>query len=296
MDDRQINEYFKKQAQNSQAGVILAVAGGILALYGLFFSQTATELMFFGGIVLVIVGIFFSIHVKEKAKEEAGQKLARSVLSDVFQAYSYDPKGSIDDYIIRDANMGFPFSYDEIRGSDHVQANYRGIQIEMSDISLVDVTVTTNRKGQTTRREDVRFKGLWLICDFGQTLCADVRISERVNLFHNLFSSDQPSGNEPFDQRFSVYAEYPPDLERVLTPQMMEYILQADNAGGGDLYMRFTKEGKVHIAIHTNRDFFEIPSIQNATAATLRQQFHHELRYVTGLIDILRLAEPADLK
>ena len=97
MDDRQINEYFKKQAQNSQAGVILAVAGGILALYGLFFSQTATELMFFGGIVLVILIAFSRMYLGVHTPLDVGVSLLIAlvmilVLRPIFTSAEENPR------------------------------------------------------------------------------------------------------------------------------------------------------------------------------------------------------------
>lgn len=34
--------------------------------------------------------------------------------------------------------MVFPFRYDKLRGSDYIKATYRGLNIELSDVELIN--------------------------------------------------------------------------------------------------------------------------------------------------------------
>ena len=59
---------------------------------------------------------------------------------------------------------------------------------------------------------------------------------------------------------------------------------------GGEVYMSFLRKGKLHIAVKTNRDFFEMGS-GSPDAAALRRKFTGEIRYFTDLIDELKLTD-----
>ena len=74
--------------------------------------------------------------------------------------------------------MVFPFSYCSADGSDHIKANYNGLNIEMGDIELFDETEIRDEEGNISTSKDSVFKGQWLTCDFGKELAGQVFISE----------------------------------------------------------------------------------------------------------------------
>ena len=76
--------------------------------------------------------------------------------------------------------MVFPFDYNKATGSDHIKAVYNGLNIELSDIELINEEETTDADGNTERSSATFFKGQWLICDFGKELSGEVYISERT--------------------------------------------------------------------------------------------------------------------
>ena len=69
---------------------------------------------------------------------------------------------------------------------------------------------------------------------------------------------------------------------------MMEYILTAAGKAGGEVYMAFLRGGKLHVAVKTGRDFFELGKSE-ANVERLRQKFLGELHWFTDIIDELRL-------
>ena len=83
----------------------------------------------------------------------------------------------------------------------------------------------------------------------------------------------------------------------LLTPHMMERVLHMDALANGDSYLRFGRDGRVHIAVATGRNLFEVGADANAEA--LREKFRSEIRSVTQLLDAAKwqgdLAHPADL-
>ena len=59
---------------------------------------------------------------------------------------------------------------------------------------------------------------------------------------------------------------------------------------GGDVYLSFLRGGKLHIAVQTGKDFFELGK-SAAKVDELRQKFLRELRWFTDIIDELRVEE-----
>lgn len=54
--------------------------------------------------------------------------------------------------------------------------------------------------------------------------------------------------------------------------------------------MSFLKEGKVHIAVESDRDFFEIGG-GSADPDRLREKIRSQIRWFTDMMDELRLTE-----
>ena len=92
--------------------------------------------------------------------------------------------------------------------------------------------------------------------------------------------------NETFNNRFLVTAQNVQEAYYILTPHMMEYILTMADKSGGDVCMSFLRDGKMHVAVKTGRDFFELGK-SNADVEGLRRKFLGELRWFTDMIDTL---------
>lgn len=96
--------------------------------------------------------------------------------------------------------------------------------------------------------------------------------------------------NEQFDKRFCVRADDPQEAYYIVTPHMMEYIISIADKSGGTVYMSFLRDGKLHVAVQTGRDFFELGK-SNANVEELRQKFLGELRWFTDIVDTLRVED-----
>ena len=96
--------------------------------------------------------------------------------------------------------------------------------------------------------------------------------------------------NEQFGKRFCVRADDPQEAYYILTPHMMEYISTMADKSGGTVYMSFLHDGKMHVAVQTGRDFFELGKSKTDVEG-LRQKFLGELRWFTDMVDTLRVED-----
>ena len=228
---------------------------------------------------------------QEKNRSRLKKLLSDDVISGVIKAVlgdaaEYNPWGKI-----KPGSMVLPFSYNCTEGSDHIQAVYHGLNMELGDIELIDETEDTDiETGQTEKTRNTQFKGQWLTCDFGKELAGEVYLSERPPKTRRKLKSNITMDNEQFDKRFCVRADDPQEAYYLLTPHMMEYITAMADKSGGTVYLSFLRSGKLHVAVQTGRDFFELGK-SNANVGELRQKSLGELRWFTDLVDTLRVED-----
>ena len=290
MEEKQMmtNEQLESELQSLRNKATIAKA----LTYG---SGAAMVLCFITALIpLAIVFIVIALiggYLLEKNSSKLKKLLSDNVISGVIKealgdAVEYNPWGKINP-----GSMVFPFSYNCADGSDHIKAVYNGLNIELGDIELIDETEDTDiETGQTETSRNTQFKGQWLTCDFGKELSGEVYISEWTKKDRRSMKSNVTMDNEQFSKRFCVRADNPQDAYYLLTPHMMEYIITMADKSGGTVYMSFMRNGKMHVAVKTGRDFFELGK-SNADVGKLRQKFLGELRWFTDIVDTLRVED-----
>ena len=237
-------------------------------------------------LVLLLVGGYLWGKSAGVAKKLLSDKVVGVVLKEVLgDAVEYNPWGKINP-----GSMVFPFSYNCVDGSDHIKAVYNGLNIELGDIELIDETEYIDENGVSQKSRNTLFKGQWLTCDFGKELVGEVYISEWTQKDRRCMKSNVTMDNEQFSKRFCVRADNPQEAYYILTPHMMEYILAMADKSGGTVYLSFLRNGKLHVAVKTGRDFFELGK-SNADVEGLRRKFLDELRWFTDMIDTLRVED-----
>lgn len=239
-------------------------------------------------VLTFVFGFQFAKH-NEALKKTLGSNVINEVLNEVFESVEYNPFGKITS--ISGAGMVFPFHYDKIRGSDYIKATYRGLNIELSDIELINAEENIDAEGNVDRSENTVFRGQWLICDFGKELSGEVHISGKSKKSYGIsINGNVKMENERFNKQFFVSAQNPEEAYYILTPHMMEYILSMSEKSGGTVYMSFLRGGKLHIAVQTGRDFFELGG-GKVNIESLRNKFLEELHWFTSIIDELQLTD-----
>ncbi len=212
------------------------------------------------------------------------------MLSEVFDEVEYDAYRHISPEVIY-ASGAFPFGFDKASGGDYIKASYRGVGLELCDLMLEEEvrTTSTDSDGNSTSDTSNRivFVGQWLILDFHKELSADLGVYEGLRKRYDQIETE----NAEFNKRYGISCDSVHDAFYILTPNMMEHIMDMDRRAGGKIYLRFLREGKIHMAVHSRRDHFEVGNLNDADLATLKLKFRSEVRYVTELIDALLTVE-----
>ena len=258
--------------------------GSVAVMTLLFFTGMIPVALIF--LVLSFVGGYQLSKNTQALKTLLGDNIISGVLKEALgDAVKYDPMGRV-----RPGRMVFPFPYTKTDGSDHIWAVYRGLNIELSDIELINEETDMDAEGNTQTSKTTFFKGQWLICDFGKELSGEVYLSERSRKDRSIMKSNVTMENDAFAKRFCVKADVPQEAYYILTPHMMEYITKMADRSGGTVYMSFQRDGKMHVAVKTGRDFFELGK-SDVDVEGLRRKFYDELKWFTDIVDTLRVED-----
>ena len=290
--DQQIKAEIDSHRAGRSLGKIIMYAGMGLVILFLIMGKILFPILF--ALLVIIPGGLIMIHHENAIKEILGEQVVKNLVLDAFgPETTYEPFGCIAEEEIRRADIRLPSasSLDKVRGTDRICALYQGLHIEMSDVSLIHVDISTDDDGDSTETEKEIFKGQWMICDFGKELSAEVRLSEYSKKFpRRLKNQTIRLENEAFNSRFLVFSENPHEVFYLLTPHMMEYILAMSDRSGKNVYMSFLRGGKLHIAVNSGKDFFELGK-GKTDIDLLRSTFLSEIKWFTDMIDELRVSE-----
>ena len=275
-------------------GIVKTVIGLlIMALAILLMGDTDGGFLYSAGVVVIVIGggvlctgLITLKEYKGHIKEQLSRSVVPQVLSEVFDEVEYDAYRHISPEVIY-ASGAFPFGFDKASGGDYIKASYRGVGLELCDLMLEEEvrTTSTDSDGNSTSDTSNRivFVGQWLILDFHKELSADLGVYEGLRKRYDQIETE----NAEFNKRYGISCDSVHDAFYILTPNMMEHIMAMDRRAGGKVYLRFLREGKIHVAVNSRRDHFEVGSLNDADLPSLRMKFRGEVRYVTELIDAL---------
>ena len=289
LTSEQLENELKSRKTKSVLARILTYGCGLLMIL-LFFMKSYVIAVIC--LVLTFVGAYQMSKQDGAIKKLLGDNVVKSLIDDVFDSAEYDPFKHIDGAKLKNAGMVFPFEYDSVKGSDYIKGSYNGLDVELSDIELTKVDSIYDETTQQWKEEEHRvFKGQWLICDFGKELSGEIHISDGAKKLRKQHKNDSVEmENTAFNDKFLVTSADAYESYYILTPHMMEYILTMADKSGGDFYMAFLRGGKLHIAVKTERDFFELGKTKT-NIDELRQKFREELKWFTDIIDVLRVED-----
>ncbi|MCD8239442.1 MAG: DUF3137 domain-containing protein [Clostridiales bacterium] len=250
------------------------------------------------GIIALFAGLIYRKRARIRIKALVSENIMPVILDSVFESWEYKPKDRLPDSIVKKVDLEIPH-YVKIKGSDYIKAVYKGIHIEMSDIEFIDerTETYTDSKGEThiETRDVTVFKGSWVVCDFKKELSADLLLRQKKagdKVLGKVIKGKHivETESEAFNKKFVIKTDDPHTAFYVLTPHMMEYIISMDEKAGGEVHMRFCGS-KVHLAVNSGRDAFEVKGRDIKDIEIIKEKFTADLKYVTDLIDELRLCK-----
>jgi len=260
--------------------VHVAIGGAILAL----------------GVLVGIVpwriqlGIF-----KDKFKKDVFPQLANAICPGV--KFSASKKISIRQFEDSRLFLTHPNRY---RGEDFFEAKVGKTDLVFSEIHAEEKVTTHTSKGRTQTHYVTIFKGLFFITEFhknfeGQTFVLPDfteswlgRIGRKLQKWNwsrpDLVELESPD----FEKHFVVYSTNQIEARYLITPDMMERIVELKRVFGGDVHLSFI-HSKLYIAISQSRNFFEVSFGKSLLNSPQIVRILRELDLCFGLVELMDL-------
>lgn len=214
----------------------------------------------------------------------------KSSLIKTFNNLNYQPDCGIDKSIIASTNM--MYMGDRYTSNDLITGSYKNIGFTQADVHIED----KRRDSDGDSYYVTLFRGRWMIFDFNKNFKANVQVSQKGfgnNKVKSLFSNDKlkyvEMESEQFNKIFKVYAVEPIDAFYILTPKIMERLMNLDEMNSGKLLLCFV-DNKLHVGIYDNKDSFEHGSVfkkidQEETVSNISE----DIKKITMFVDELEL-------
>jgi len=186
---------------------------------------------------------------------------------------------------------------DRCRGNDYVKGKIDGVNIEFSDIYA-------EKKRRSLKGEEIWetiFQGLFIISEFPKEFHAQtIVLPDRAQkLFGNLIGgwlqknnvsrNDLVKMDNPeFEKEFVVYSTDQIEARYILTPALMQKLLNYKRKTKHPLYISFI-EGKIYIAIEHNKDMFETSIFHSLLEYKIAKEYIETLHLAVGIVEELKL-------
>lgn len=274
-------ELITKVRQRFQVSVIIGISFVVLgALLLLTTSQIVFSLfIFIGFIVTVISNVIFQEKVK-KIKP----RIVNSLLSKYFDDAQYFPNRGLTELEVQTSEL--LKKPDRFYSEDYLKGSVKGVNFVSSDLNLQERRVSSNGK-TTTVHYVTYFLGRFFIIDFNKKFDGKILVLEekRSTLFSKYKSIKLESIE--FNKTFNTYSLDEHNAFYVLTPHLMEALLELEAKNPGRLYVSFIRD-KLYIAIHNNRDTFKI-KLFGANDFSIIKEFEEDLKVIKNIILSLKL-------
>lgn len=258
-------------------GISLAILGVLLLIFT--YKAVFSLFTFFGLIITIISKALFQTQVKR-----IKPKIINSMLNKYFDEAQYFPNRGLTQLEVQTSELlNKP---DRFYSEDYLKGSINGVNFVSSDLHLQEERVSSN--GKTTTIEYVTyFFGRFFIIDFNKKFDGKVLVVEekRSTLFTKYKKIKLESID--FNKTFNTYSLDDYSAFYVLTPHLMEALLELEAKNPGRLYVSFIKD-KLYIAIHNNRDTFNI-RLFGVNDLSLIKGFEDDLKVIRNIILSLRL-------
>lgn len=255
-----------------------------------------------GGLVLIVGLIVMIIKYQRFYKSFKSQfkgKVIPAVVKFVDKRLGYEPhKGLMHEY---EESRIFNQRIDRYRAEDTISGKFDLTDFAFGEIHTEYKTVTTDSKGKRQEHWHTIFKGMLFVGDFhkhfhGETMI-DVDTMERyLGKLGRKFQQWNPARpgnlvkleNPEFERKFAVYSTDEQECRYILTPSMMERLLEMTKRMNFKVAISF-RNHKVYIAVFNNMDLFE-PSVFGSLLKEADYQILiNMIKLMTGIIEDLNL-------
>jgi len=280
---------------------VFYILGIIASIGATFLSGPQTAYMFQIGLVGMVIFIILLIRMK-KSKEAYRQEFKQNVVKEIVQLinpqWNYQPDGRISETDYRMSDL-FPSSYDRYRGDDLVSGVIERTDFKFSELHTEYKTTSTDGDGHTKTEWHTIFKGIFAHADFnkeiqGRTLVLPDTAEKLFGSFGKKLQKMSGRGklikmeNVEFEKQFVVYGSDQIESRYILTPSMMESMMNIKKKYKKPIYFSF-KGSRVYVAMSFSQDLFEPRIFKSGVNFDDMRQMNEQFSVIQSIVQEMNL-------
>lgn len=241
---------------------------------------------------LVTVGIIFSKYTGQRKSfvSSVKREFVNALLNQIGHDIRLFPERGIGQGEFNKAQL-FSQKSDRHKTEDLVAGKYHHTSFYFAEVHAEYKSQSANSKGQTRTTYHSIFDGIILVAEFNKKLqgITVVRpksgwaIGNFLGDFFNSFRGDVIQlENQAFMQQYTAYSSNQIEARYVLTPLLMERILEIEQKFGRRLNLSFFNS-RVYVAFPFRENFFE-PNINRPIGV---EQFRDEITLVNNMLGVI---------
>ena len=282
-----LEEFRKELFRDAQKRSMLF--GGITLIIALIISMAVASTPGYGilvGFLLVILEttIIFNIwggRLSPRYKKELIGKLVEELIENG----QYTPESGLSESAFN--KTGLFGSPDRYHSEDLISGHIGKTPFCFAEVHAEEKHTTTNSKGQAQTTWVTLFKGFMFVADFNKNFSG--RTTVLRDSFLNFARGNRVKlENTEFEKHYDVFSTDQVEARYILTPSMMERMIQLDNLFGNDTLLSF-QESKVVIMIKSSRNHFESKLTRPVNEKKTLQEEYNTIVALTSIIDALDL-------
>jgi len=275
-------------------GILYLIVVVIIAF--IIYKNFSIEVLFFYTIVALAGIKLIQNYLMKDYSVDFKDKIIAPLISAIDPNLNYRPFSHISKNDFINSKL-FEKHIDRMSGNDYVHGSIDDINIQFSDL-LVEKKHKDSKGREVWERV---FEGLFIVSEFpknfyGQTI---ILPDSAQKIFGNLignwlqsnnFSRDQlvKMDNISFEKEFVVYSSDQIEARYILTPSLMQKLLDYKKKTKHPLYISFIG-GKIYMAIEYNDDMFEASLFHSLLEYKIAMQYIQTLHLAIGIVEELKL-------
>jgi len=246
----------------------LAIIAAVIG-YGLYHVAKQNNYYWIAVGLFAIAAVFCAIkaYIKyQDYRKEFKTEVVTKIIKLLNPAFNYKPKGYISKSVYNQSGI-FPKNPDRCQGDDLITGTVENCPFQFSELKTEEKHETSDDDGHRRTTYVTIFQGIFIVAEFNKHLKERTFVvPQNDRSTTNIFGKEKKKAhrfgemvrleNPLFEEIFSVYGTSQQEARYILTPTMMEAIVEIYKKFDLKMYFSFIG-GNVHCAIPMNKNMFE---------------------------------------
>lgn len=285
-----MNQFDKwnQSKKNSKKYVKLGWIWIIIGIIIMWFTGQDKGLGYIIGILILLVGIIFDIKgvsqfnkIKKRFKIEVLKPLFESIVPGI----TYDPDQGLD------ASLVYEIEYikkaSRYHSEDYLSGEMNGVKFQSSDVKLEEMHPRHTKNG-TQEYYVTYFLGRVFKFDFNKKFIGSLEVLEKQTPQSKTYHKVELESIQ-YNEIFKTFTSNDETAFYVLTPQMIEALIQLEDRHHGDIGL-FFKGQYMYITIHNKLDTFDLKLFKDVDKSVI-QTSKDDLLLIKDIVQALKLNE-----